>query len=166
MAFEINKVYKQNIPALRFIGHKHDLNVHGWNGDDWDVISKIEASLEKPLSTVYEDGNAYCNLYWHKEDEPVKWYVGIFMPENSKVPDGLFYHDFDKSTLGVCWIYGKENEVPGHWSECKKIIEEKGYKILCNTDGSYWCFERDGCPRFTTPDEKGNVIEDVCYFIE
>ena len=28
------------------------------------------------------------------------------------------------------------------------------------------CFERYVCPRFTTPDEKGNVILDIGFFIK
>jgi predicted transcriptional regulator YdeE len=166
MAFEIKKVYKQEIPALRFIGVKQYFN-NGWDDSVWDAFNKIETSLGKSLETIYEDGNAYCSLYKHDEGEQMEYYyAGIFTPEGSKVPDGLFYRDFVKSTLGVCWIYGKQNEVHGHWSECKKIIEEKGHEILYDTDGAHWHFERDGCPRFTTPDEKGNVITDVCYYIK
>ncbi len=33
-------------------------------------------------------------------------------------------------------------------------------------DGAFWFFERYQCPRFTTPDEKGNVILDMCYFVK
>ena len=29
-----------------------------------------------------------------------------------------------------------------------------------------WCFERYNCPRFTTPDEEGNVILDYGISIE
>ena len=28
-----------------------------------------------------------------------------------------------------------------------------------------WCFERYCCPRFTTPDEKGNIILDICFYL-
>jgi hypothetical protein len=166
MAFEIKKILRQSIPALRFIGVKRDVGIGGWDGDVWNAFGKIEASLGKPLNTIYEDGDAYCSLYKSKDGGLIEWYVGIFTPEGSNVPDGLFYHDFNQSTLGVCWIYGKGDEVHGHWIECKKKLEETGYKILPDSEGVTWCFERDACPRFTTPDEKGNVITDVCYYIE
>jgi hypothetical protein len=169
MAFEITKVYKQDIPALRFIGIKRNIN-DGWDdmqGDVWTAFGKIEASLGRPLKTIYEDGEAYCSLYRCKKGETVEYYyAGIFTPEGSNVPEGLFYQDFDKSTLGVCWVYGKGNEIHGHGFECKETIEKNGHKILSDTDGAYWYFERDGCPRFTTPDEKGNVITDVCYYVK
>ena len=29
-----------------------------------------------------------------------------------------------------------------------------------------WCFERYNCPRFTTPDEKGNVILDYALSVK
>ncbi|MDR0495367.1 MAG: hypothetical protein LBG95_07055 [Treponema sp.] len=163
--FEFSKVYKQDIPALRFIGIERDSNKGGWDGDVWDTFGKIEASLGEQLGTVYEDGDAYCSLYRNKEGEPFKWYVGIFTPAGSNVHDGLFYHDFEKSTLGVSWVYGKEDKVHGHWIETKKKLEETGYKVLTDSEGVLWCFERD-THRFVTPDEKGNVITDVCYFVE
>ena len=39
----------------------------------------------------------------------------------------------------------------------------KGY---ADKDGVQWCFERYVCPRFTDPDEQGNVILDMCYYVK
>lgn len=42
----------------------------------------------------------------------------------------------------------------------------EGYKIIPDEKGAYWFFERYCCPRFTTPDEQGNIILDICHYIE
>ena len=88
------------------------------------------------------------------------------MPENTPVPEGYQYHDFPKLSLGVCWVYGKEPDVYMQEERCAKKLEEQGHKIAKDQEGAIWCFERYGCPRFTTPDEKGNIILDICVHIE
>ena len=74
--------------------------------------------------------------------------------------------DFPKSDLGVCWLYGQMSELFGHEHECAKSCEENGFRIKADEKGAFWFFERYGCPRFTTPDDKGNIILDICHFIE
>jgi len=39
-------------------------------------------------------------------------------------------------------------------------------EIIFEEDGSLWCIERYCCPRYTTPDEKGKIIMDCCYFVK
>jgi len=39
-------------------------------------------------------------------------------------------------------------------------------ELYYNTDGSIWFFERYVHPRFTTADEKNEVILDICHFIK
>ena len=45
-------------------------------------------------------------------------------------------------------------------------LGEEGYKVISDEKGASWFFERCTCPRFTTPDDQGNIILDVCHFIE
>ncbi|MEE1356150.1 MAG: hypothetical protein UHG68_01150 [Clostridia bacterium] len=33
-------------------------------------------------------------------------------------------------------------------------------------NGGVWSFENCTCPRYTTPDEQGNIIMDYCYFVK
>jgi len=168
MSAEIIKVYKQDIPAVRFIGKKYGNNdrVDGMFGKHWgdwfqngwfDIIVK---QTETDLKTVYEDGDAYIGLMHKNEDGHFEYFIGVFMPENTSVPDGYEHLDFTKGTLGVCWVYGKEADVYMHEGECVKKLKEAGYNI-----SETWCFERYCCPRFTTPDEKGNVILDICFYL-
>ena len=174
MSAEITKVYKQDVPTLRFIGKKYGDNdrVDGMFGKQWgdwfkngwfDIIVK---QTDQDLKALYDDGDAYIGLMRYKEGEPFEYWIGVFMPEGTAVPDGFEYRDFPKSTLGVCWIYGKESEVYKLEDKCAEKLEENGHKITKDKEDAFWFFERYGCPRFTTPDEKGNIILDICWHIK
>lgn len=52
---------------------------------------------------------------------------------------------------------------------CAKKMDENKFNIQNNFGNGkeeYWFFERYGCPRFTTDDEKGNKILDYCFYIK
>ena len=104
-------------------------------------------------------------VFW-KEGEPFEYWIGMFTPENTIVPEGFEYIDFPKSELGVCWVYGKEDEVYCKESKCAKRLSKEGYKVISDKDGAWWFFERYCCPRFTTPDDDGKIILDICHYIE
>ena len=38
--------------------------------------------------------------------------------------------------------------------------------VWADEEGGVWSFENCTCPRYTTPDEKGNIILDYCYFVK
>ena len=167
MSAEITKVYTQDVPALRFIGKKYGDNdrVDGMFGKYWgdwfkngwfDIIAK---QTDQDLKTVYEDGDAYIGLM-RDDNGQFEYWIGIFMPEGTLVPDGYEYYDFPKATLGVCWLHGKEEEVFCQEGRCGEKLEQAGYAL---TD---WCMERYCCPRFTTPDEDGKVILDICFYLK
>lgn len=164
---EIIKVYKQNVEKLRFIGKKYGNKdrVNGNFGAKWDEWFKnswfdvIEKQFNGNLSDTLEDGGSYIGLMNEENDTFIYW-IGIFMPEGTAVPDGFSYIDFPKGELGVCWIYGKEEDVFMHEGECGEKLEKEGYDVNTN-----WCFERYACPRYTTPDEKGNIILDICFYL-
>jgi predicted transcriptional regulator YdeE len=174
MSTEIVKMYKQDVPALRFIGKKYGDNdrIDGMFGKHWGDwfqngwFNIIEKQKNKDLKSIYEDGDAYIGLMRWKEGEPFEYWIGIFMPENTSVPDGYEYHDFPKAALGVCWVYGKEPDIYMCEEDYVKKLKENGYEVIKDKENAQWFFERYGCPRFTTPDENGKVILDICYFIK
>ena len=171
---EIINTYRQSIPATRFIGKKYgdDDRINGsfgpkwgeWFGNGWFAV--IEKQISVSTKEIYQDGDAYIGLMRWKEGEPFEYWIGMFMPETTPAPEGFGYVDFPKSELGVCWVYGKEGEVYRNEDKCAAKLGEAGYKIIPNEKGAWWFFERYGCPRFTTPDEQGNIILDICYYIE
>ena len=162
----IAKVYRQSMGATRFIGKKYGDSdrVDGMFGAKWGEwfengwFTAIENQWnEKP----FEDTEAHIGLMRENKEGKFEYWIGCFTPENTTVPEGYQYVDFPTGELGVCWIYGKENEVYMNEGASAKRLQKEGYKLA-----DEWCFERYTCPRFTTPDENGNIILDVCFFIE
>ena len=47
-----------------------------------------------------------------------------------------------------------------------EALAAEGMESIPDADGVMWSFERCQCPRFTTPDEKGNVTLDYCSFVK
>jgi predicted transcriptional regulator YdeE len=171
---EITKVYRQSIPAVRFIGKRYGDGdrVNGMFGNKWNEWWKngwfdiIEKHIGVDASEIYEDGDAYLGLMRLKENESFEYWIGMFLPEKSPIPDNFTHIDFTESKLGVCWVYGKEEDVCLQEGKCAERLKKEGIKIVPDEKGALWFFERYGCPRFTSPDDKGNIILDICYFTE
>ena len=169
---EVIKTYRQTIPAMRFIGKKYgDADrVNGGFGKQWDEwfsngwFEELENNCAQ--KTAYEDQDAYIGLMRWKEGEPFEYWIGVFCPEKTEVPEGYMFVDFNEAELGVAWVYGKQDEVFGQEHKCVACCEKEGYKIIPDEQGAYWFFERYVCPRFTTPDDKGNIILDICHYID
>ena len=169
---EIIKVYKQSIPAVRFVGKKYgdEDRVDGGFGVRWGecfengLIEAVEKLVGEGIQD-YQDNDAYLGLMRWKEGEPFEYWIGMFVPENTPVPDEFEYVDFPQSELGVCWVYGNEGDVYCKEHECAAKLEEAGYQVRADDKGAYWFFERYVCPRFTTPDDLGKILLDICHFI-
>lgn len=89
---------------------------------------------------------------------------GMFTPAGTPVPEGFEAVDFTGVGLGTCRLYGTEKEVH-KTGGCRKAVGENGILLWRDAEGGVWSFENRLCPRFTTPDEKGNVIPDYCFFV-
>lgn len=164
---EIIKAFKEHIPSMRFVGKKYKNFGHWgeWFANGWfDQLENVMGGTDKILS-IWENGGAYVGLERRKHDEPFEYWIGMFVPPNTTIPDGFLHIDFEEAKLGTCWIYGKEDEVHDT-SGCKKALESNGMEIAIFKDGAIYSFENCLCPRFTTPDEKGNIILDYCFFVK
>lgn len=168
----IIKCYKQSVPAMRFIGrcYGEDDRVDGSFGAKWGEW--FAGNLFEPLKVDdappadYEDHDAFIGLMRHKEGEPFQYWIGAFAPVDAAVPEGYSCVDFLEATLGVCWIRGQEHEVYGKEDKCFQRMAQEGYTVKPDANGAIWAFERYGCPRFTTPDAEGEIILDICTYIE
>lgn len=165
---EIVKVYKQSVPATRFIGKKYgDADrVDGGFGMQWGQWFENGwfAPLE-PMAADYEDGGAYIGLMRWKDGEPFEYYIGMFLKPESAVPEGYESVDFGEGDIAVAWLKGPENEVYSHEDQAAQACGKEGYNAAADGSGAFWFFERYACPRFTTPDDKGEIILDVCHFM-
>jgi len=166
---EIIKVYKQSVGATRFIGKKYGNadRVDGdfgakwgeWHENDW--FNMLKQSFDGNISEAIEDYGSHIGLMREDESGQFEYWIGLFMPAGAAVPEGFASIDFPAGNLGVCWIYGKEEEVFMLEGKCGERLEKEGFAF-----SSDWCFERYNCPRFTTPDEKGNIIIDICFYVK
>ncbi len=163
---EIIKVFRENIPNMRFIGKKYE-NFGHW-GEWWQNgwFDRLEACMggTEHILGLWENGGGYIGVERRCEGQPFAYYIGMMTPEKTEVPEGFIGIDFENLALGTCWIYGKEAEVHDT-SSCKGEIEKNGMTPWKDENGGVWSFENCLCPRYTTPDDKGNVILDYCYFI-
>ena len=172
--YEITNVYIQSLPKVRFIGIKYgdEDRVNGGFGSQWgewfanNRFAQFEELISPDLKSEYEDANSYLGLMRWKEGEPFQYWIGMFLPEGTQVPDGFDSVDVVAGKLGVCWLYGPENELYCKEDKCAAKLGQDGYEVINDEQGACWFFERYNCPRFTTPDEKGNVILDICHFIK
>ena len=171
----IIKTYKQNIPALRFIGKKitASFNDSGFNAilsqlDNarlngmFDVIEKIAGN---DIKTLYEGNDAYISLIRKTDNKNFEYWLGMFTLKNTGIPDGYEMIDFPKSTLGICRVYGKRNTIIHYDADCRKKLAEEG--VYCQEDGSRakWFFQRFNWRTFFEDDNYGKRILEYGYFI-
>ena len=117
------------------------------------------------MTAVWENGGGYIGLERRAEGQPFSYRIGMFTPFGTPVPEGFDYVDFPAMGLGTCWIYGKENEVHDT-SACRRFVADAGLTIWQDQDGGVWSFENCVCPRYTSPDQNGNIIMDYCFFVQ
>lgn len=168
MTAKITNTYKQDFPASRFIGKRYsdtdrDNGTFGAKWGEW-FSKNMFAPLDGANPLVENDMgymgamriNNGCFEYW----------IGMFFPENAEVPDGYEFVDIKPLSYAVFWLYGNEQngEIYGmdNHNMCVEEMKKQGFKRKEDD----WCFERYNCPRYTTPDEKGNVILDYGIAIE
>lgn len=91
----------------------------------------------------------------------------MFLPVNTAVPEGFACIDLDESDIAVCWIKGKEEDgLFGMHDTCITKFQENGMGKFKSDEKNRSCFfERYNSPRFTVPDEKGNVILDYGIYL-
>jgi len=170
---EIIKTYRQEVGALRFIGKKYgdEDRIDGGFGPYWGKFfengwfGELEKLVTDPAKTC-EDGAAYTGLMRWKEGEPFQYWIGMFMPPGTAVPEGYGYVDLPAGELGICWVQGPESEVYMQEEKCASKLYAEGMKVVADEQGASWFFERYVCPRFTEADEDGNIILDIVHYVK
>ena len=165
---EIIKVFKEEIPRLRFIGKKYanfgpmwgEWFANGW----FDRLEEAMGGVEK-ITAIWENGGGYVGLERRAEGQPFAYWIGMFAPSDTPVPEGFSYIDFPELGLGTCWIRGTEKEVH-NTKACMRAVKDAGLVPWTDETGGIWSFENCTCPRYTTPDPQGNIILDYCYFVK
>lgn len=171
MAAEIIKVYKEHLPSLRFIGKRYTnadrIGGFGHKWGEWFENGWFE-TLEK-LGEANDIENGYLGLMRCDSgfENSFEYWIGMFLPVETAVPEGFEFIDLKESDVAVCWIKGKEDEgIYAMHDACIAKVQENGMGNFREDDNNRACFfERYNCPRFTTPDENGDVILDYGIYL-
>lgn len=184
---EIKRIYRQTMPRMKLVGkcYAEEEKVNGtfshqwgeWFQNDWfsplrmpDAAERLEGcdahigACGCGEGEPFEDCDAYIGLCRCKEGEPFQYWIGVFLPVDFPVPEGYDSVTLEAGDIGVAWIYGKEPDI--YTCCCLDALRKEGFEWTADKNGVKWCFERYVCPRFTVPDEKGNVILDMCFYVE
>ena len=154
MSVKILEIKKESCPATRLIGKKYEgrANWGEWWANNW--FETLESHECIPFN-----GDAYIGAVHIVNGMPERW-IRMFFPVNTEVPEGFEYVDIEPLEYAVCYLYDKENSADFFTMDthnmCLEEVKSQGLKRKEDD----WCFERYNCPRFTTPDENGNVILD------
>ena len=154
----ILKTFLEECPAVKLVGKRYtdaDRDQFGSYGEKWGQwhangwFDQLECC-----------GNALDGSYvgaMRMTEQGFEYWIGMLMTE-AQVPAGFEVVDIPAGKLAVCYLYGREDSVDlyGMHDACMAEWKKNGW----NPNG--WYMERYNCPRFTTPDEQGNVILDYC----
>ncbi|MBQ7776534.1 MAG: GyrI-like domain-containing protein [Lachnospiraceae bacterium] len=161
MAVKILEVKRESCPAARFIGKRYETGYGNWGewwANDWFAVLEKMSELE-----INDDG--YIGAM-HVVEGNVEYWIGMFFPLDTAVPEGFEYVDMESMEYAVFYLYGNEQSGELYGLERHNQCLEELKKLGLQRKEDDWCFERYNCPRFTTPDELGNVILDYGISIE
>lgn len=165
----IDNVYRQQVPALRFVGIKYgDADrIQGGFGvqwREWFAQGKFDPIDRKCVKAQFEDADASIGLMRWKDGEPFQYWIGKFVQADSPISQGYEYVDFPPSAFGIAWLTGNENELFGIEELAAEACREKGMEIIADQCGAYWFFERYAS-RYCQKDKDGNVTLDIGHFV-
>ena len=173
---EIINSYKQTIPKVKFIGKKYgDVDrVDGgfgfawkqWITNNWFEPIEKAAGGREACQAIYEDGNACLGYMRYKEGEPFEYWIGMFTPVDTEVPEGYESVDVEQSNCGICWYYGQEPDIYGKEDQAMNKLRELGMTIKSDNQDAFWFFERYSPNRFDKADEKGCVVLDIGFYVD
>ncbi|MGE5530118.1 MAG: GyrI-like domain-containing protein [Patescibacteria group bacterium] len=159
------KLEIKHLPAMRIIGKTIRPNLMNENPIPafWDqcfgdgTLTALEGLPESLLDSAYVGWMSDYNA----DDGTFTYLCGMLMKPGTAAPEGLVFRDVPACTVAIGWIQGPEKETyPVAHDYTQKALEEQGYKVDEEAD---WCMELYACPRFTQPNEAGEVILD--YYI-
>ncbi len=159
----------KEMPKLHVIGkelrYSEDAHMKGDNRIPafWDTCfaDGTFAALEQQAEYIFDDAYIGIMLDWDKGDGNFSYVCGMLFKEGAAVPDGFVKKELAATKAAVGWIQGKDTAdvcMAAH-KLTEKAIRENGY----SHEGMKWCMELYNCPRFTTPDENGEIVLD--YYI-
>lgn len=156
---------KETLPAVKLIGKRYtdsDRDENGsfaaqwgqWFENGWFESLQGEGGIEK-VSDDFVGAMRFTEAGF-------EYWIGILMGPEDPVPQGFEAAQIAGGDWGVCYLYGKDGSadifgMAAH-EACLDAWKAAGWDLAQEV----WFLERYNCPRYTTPDENGNVILDYC----
>ena len=157
MAVELIEIRREEWPACLLIG-KRGADWGQWWANGW--FEPIEKHPALP-----ENGDAYIGAVRVVNGAPERW-IGMYFPLGTPVPEGYEAVEIPAKAYAVCYLRDREGSGEFYAMEthrrCLEALQAQG---MTRAEDD-WCFERNNCPRFTTPDAEGRVILDYGIAIE
>ncbi|MBQ7360011.1 MAG: GyrI-like domain-containing protein [Lachnospiraceae bacterium] len=160
MSVKIVEIKQETWPKARLIGKKYE-GAPNWG--EWWANNWFEALEALPCLPI--NGDAYIGAVHIVNGMPEHW-IGMFFSVDTEVPEGFEYVDIDPMEYAVCYLQDQDGSGDFYSMDTHNMcLEELKTQGLKRKEDD-WCFERYNCPRFTTPDDDGNVILDYGISIE
>lgn len=118
-------------------------------------------ALEAQGGQIQSPGYVGVMTNWDKGFRNYSYVVGMLMKAGADVPEGFVGYPLGAAQVATGWLQGKDAADAGAnaHDSTQQELEAQGYKWA----KAKWCMERYVHPRFTTPDENGNIIMDYCF---
>lgn len=167
---EIKKVYRQCLPAVKLVGKRYtekDRDASGTFATHWqECFQQGWPELLQQCEGIPDiSGDLVGAMRMAGEDGGFEYWIGALLAPDAGVPSGFRSADIPAGDLGVCWLYGSDQSGELYSMEASDLsmaaFTEEGWQF----SDTGWFFERYNHPRFTVPDEKGNVILDICAYL-
>ena len=166
---KIVKVYKESMPDVQLIGRRYtneDRDESGTFARYWRQCfeERWPDMLKKCEGTPGVSGDLVGAMRM-TGDGGFEYWIGALLAPAAQAPEGFEAVAIPAGDIGVCWLYGNDKNGELYGMEASNLsmaaFAEQGWKYA----EKGWFFERYNHPRFTTPDEKGNVILDICAYL-
>ena len=179
MAIEVTNAYKEHFPALRLIGRRYtddDRDKAGGFGNKWAewIGCDAFATMKQAVNAAPYNDDALGLMTMRGDMTGFTYWIGLFYPAGTAVPDGYDFIDLPDSDIGIGWVCGNEEsgEIyggPPHEAVIRKLDENGigNFRNDISGQGSdtYCFFERYNGARFTEKDQNGNVTLDYGNYI-
>ncbi len=163
---KIVKVYRESMPNVKLIGKRYtdsDRDASGTYAGHWQqwFSQGWFDELSQCASAPNVSGDYIGAMRMTDENGGFEYWIGALCAPGAEVPDGFEAETIAACDLGVCWLYGDDKAGELYSMEASDMamaaLKEQGWGF----SEKGWFFERYNHPRFTVPDEAGNVILDI-----
>jgi hypothetical protein len=167
---EILSTRRESAPESRFIGIKYGEGDREGGGfaakwSEWfqkDRFNILEGLADTSWQAQFPEAESRIGLM-RLGEECFEYWIGLFLPPLTPVPQGYESMDFEAQDLGVCFVKGKEPDIFMQEEACQKRLKSEGFVPYEDESGAMWVMERYQSPRFTDPDGEGQRILDLVF---